>query len=209
MDVINDQGGKYIPGDLTVWQNVNSFRARLTEVEILAPCYQIVEAMREGLEDDLGIYPGLRECRVQIACDWMQRCADQLLSWAKENIGSLYDFPNGTVFHHKNGRLYSGPPAVCLQRWGFWLQRLEALGGEDSDLPEELRKAAREAAGAMKTAETSVGRAWPSVENPPLMPWRVSPEDVPVRPDADTSVKPVERSSEEPKAREPCEVCGL
>ncbi len=46
----------------------------------------------------------------------------------------------------EGGPLYHGPPTMCLRWWGFWLDRLEELGKEDSGMSEAVRKAVLEAA---------------------------------------------------------------
>jgi hypothetical protein len=47
-----------------------------------------------------------------------------------------------------------------LRRWGFWIDRFEVAGKEESGLREETRRMALEAAGKMKKTETG---AWNTV----------------------------------------------
>ncbi|KAK8122649.1 hypothetical protein PG984_011319 [Apiospora sp. TS-2023a] len=159
LDMYFTEKEKYPPEELKAWRTVNSFLARLTEAEVFGPSHQVMHAMQSALEEDLGTYthPGMKECRVQIACDWMQRCAGQMLSWAQENIG-ITDVPaTDTETYFENGRLYKGPAAMCLPRWGFWIDRFGVIGESDSGLSEETRKAALEAMEIMNTVERSVG----------------------------------------------------
>ncbi|KAK8008386.1 hypothetical protein PG991_010937 [Apiospora marii] len=195
-----------LPGDLVGWRKLNSFYARLTEAKIFEPSYQVMEAMNRALEEDISAlnHPGLEECRVQIACEWMERCAGQMLLWALENHGNNKD---GSVirsaWQYENGALYKGPSAMCLQRWGFWIQRFQVLGKKDSGLPEETRKAALEAARYMKTVEGSAGHTSASgaseelSEEPSQVPLK-EPSD---KPKTGTSGKPVEGTLNEPKAK--------
>jgi hypothetical protein len=56
----------------------------------------------------------------------------------------------------ERGTLYHGPPTMCLRRWGFWLDRFEELGTEESGMREEIRKAVLEAAQTMRTIERGI-----------------------------------------------------
>ncbi|KAF6820949.1 hypothetical protein CSOJ01_00384 [Colletotrichum sojae] len=55
------------------------------------------------------------------------------------------------------GLLYNGPEIMCLQRWGFWIERFEELGNNGPYLGEEARKAALEAAESMRKLERRIG----------------------------------------------------
>jgi hypothetical protein len=57
----------------------------------------------------------------------------------------------------ERGTLYHGPPTMCLQRWGFWLDNFKELGKEESGMSEEIRKAALEAEQNMRTIERGIG----------------------------------------------------
>lgn len=151
--------GKYQPEELTIWRNINSFVARLTEADIYGPSVHIMRAMTYALEEELSTFahPGLKECRVQVACDWVQRCANLMLEWAQENIGVTDVSASNTSTYLPGGRLYKGPPTMCFQRWGFWIERFRVLGKRDSGLPEETRKAALEAVKVMNMVERSLG----------------------------------------------------
>ena len=123
---------------------------------MVGPYYQAMDALRLALEEeptDKVKY----ECRVQVACEWIGHGAKQLLWWARDNIGYANVPVEDEATYVEQGPLYHGPPAMCLKRWGFWLDRFEDLGKEESGLGEEVRKAALEAAQTMKSVEAGVG----------------------------------------------------
>lgn len=55
------------------------------------------------------------------------------------------------------GPLYPGPPALCPDRWDFWLARLDDIASEASGFGDPVRHAALEAAKAMRAAEEEAG----------------------------------------------------
>lgn len=66
------------------------------------------------------------------------------------------DLTEGAIAYQ--GVLYEGPPIMCLQRWGFWMDRLEWLAKSDNyGLGEEVRTEAFEAFGVMKEVEGRIG----------------------------------------------------
>ncbi|KAK8075341.1 hypothetical protein PG997_010004 [Apiospora hydei] len=148
----------YSPHVLQEWRNANSFAARLTGAGILSPSYQEMNALRMVLEEDVNLidHAALKESRVLVACDWVKHCARPLLSWAQENLGYMDVPEEDTAAYCDNGPLYKGPHTMCLQRWGFWIERFQALGKPESGLRDELREAVLEAAQKMETVERSV-----------------------------------------------------
>ncbi|KAK7984724.1 hypothetical protein PG988_002346 [Apiospora saccharicola] len=196
---------KYPPEELKAWQAANSFLARLTAAEVYGPSHQVMHAMQSALEQELSTFthPGMKECRVLVAADWMQRCAGQMLSWAQENIG-VTDVPESdTEIYFENGRLYKGPSAMCLQRWGFWIDRFGVIGKSDSGLSEETRKAALEAMEIMNTVERSVGHTLASAASEePSEETSIEASEEPLpsqEPSQDTDI------SDELEEEEPCE----
>jgi hypothetical protein len=110
-------------------------------------------ALRSALEEEVGV----TECRIQVACEWVCHAAKRLFWWARDNIGYMDVTVEDEANYIEGGPLYRGPPTMCLERWGFWLDRLEELGKEESGMSEEIRKAALEAAQTMRTIETAMG----------------------------------------------------
>jgi hypothetical protein len=98
----------------------------------------------------------MSELKVQMACIWILHGARRLLCWAKDYTGDIDDPLELQAALFEGGPLYHGPPAMCLQTWGFWLSRLEELGKTDSGMSQETRDLALEAAENMRTVERSV-----------------------------------------------------
>jgi hypothetical protein len=111
-------------------------------------------SLRSALEDEVGV----TDCRIQVACEWIPHAAKPLLWWARENIGYLDVTVEDEANYVQAGPLYHGPPTMCLRRWGFWLNRLEELGKNDSGMSEAIRKTVLEAAQIMKTTEGTMSR---------------------------------------------------
>lgn len=120
---------EFTPESAQIWRNLSSFAARCMGAGVLGPYTQVIDALREALEEELDIDQDLAraECRIQVACEWIAHGAKPLLWWARENIG-IFDFAEDSTQYFPGGPLYQGPPAVCLQRWGFWQTRFEELG---------------------------------------------------------------------------------
>jgi hypothetical protein len=126
-------------------------------VGVLGPYIQVVVALKSGLETELDTENLAKtECKIQVACEWITYGAKVLLSWAQENIGYV-DVAEDDTQYFPGGSLYHGPPAMCLQRWGFWQTRFEGLG-KDPSLRGEIRKAASKAA---ETIWVLSKGAWP------------------------------------------------
>lgn len=123
---------------------------------ILGPYMQVIDALRDALEEELGIErdPARAKCKVQVACEWIAHGAKPLVWWARENIGYT-DVAEDSTQYFPGGSLYRGPPAVCLQRWGFWQTRFEELG-KVTGLRDEVRMGALEAAETMNVIERRI-----------------------------------------------------
>ena len=146
---------EFSPKTAHIWRNMNAFGARCLGAGVLGAYWEAMYAMRSALEDE---QTGKKEheCRVQVACEWISHASKPLLWWAQENIGYA-DVPvEDKAAYVEQGPLYSGPASMCLQRWGFWLDRFEELSKEESGLGEEIRKAALEASQTMKSIEAGV-----------------------------------------------------
>ncbi|KAI0836995.1 hypothetical protein F5Y06DRAFT_98480 [Hypoxylon sp. FL0890] len=147
---------EFTPESVQKWRNLCSFAARCMGAGTLGPYVQVVDALREALEEELdtGQHLDRAECRVQVACEWIAHGAKPLLWWAQENIGYANAAEDVTQYFPR-GSLYKGPPVVCLQRWGFWQTRFEELG-KDPRFSEEIQKAALEAAQTMTAVERHI-----------------------------------------------------
>ncbi|KAK4032947.1 hypothetical protein C8A01DRAFT_50382 [Parachaetomium inaequale] len=142
-------GAEFTQVSAQIWRNISLFGARYLAERLLGAYLELAYTLRDALEQDLDKLPdvGIAECRIQVACGWIQYAAKPLLRWAWENMDST------------NGSFYCGPSAVCLERWRFWLGRFDELANEDSGLGEETRKAASEAAETMRAVEKLVDDA--------------------------------------------------
>lgn len=123
---------------------------------------QAMYALRSALEEEPSPIPAVAECRLRVACEWIRQSARPLLGWARENVGYSEmpeyerDLTEEAIAYQ--GVLYEGPPIMCLQRWGFWMDRLEWLAkSDDSGLVEEARTEVLEAFGVMKEVEGRIG----------------------------------------------------
>ncbi|KAL7915564.1 hypothetical protein GGI35DRAFT_475224 [Trichoderma velutinum] len=147
---------EFTPESAQMWRNLSSFAARCMGAGVLGPYTQVIDALREALEEELGIERDLAraECKVQVACEWIAHGAKPLLWWARENIGYT-DVTEDSTQYFPRGPLYRGPPTVCLQRWGFWQIRFKELGKGNS-LRDEVRKGALEAAETMNIIERRI-----------------------------------------------------
>ncbi|KAI1077797.1 hypothetical protein F5B20DRAFT_550415 [Whalleya microplaca] len=151
----SSETGEFTPESAQIWRKLNTFAARCLASGTIGTYYQAMYALRLALEEELSavlkVY--ITECRIQVACAWMAYGAKPLLWWAKENIGMMDVIEADTANYVERGALYHGPATMCLRRWGFWLDRFEELGKEESGMSEGCRKAAVEAALIMKTVE--------------------------------------------------------
>ncbi|KAK0371977.1 hypothetical protein CLIM01_10658 [Colletotrichum limetticola] len=148
--------------DAQEWRNINRFGAMLLGMGVLGLHTQAMDALRSALEEEPSPIPAVAECRLRVACEWIRQSARPLLGWARENVGYSEmpeyerDLTEEAIAYQ--GVLYDGPPIMCLQRWGFWMGRLEWLAkSEDSGLVEEARTEVLEAFWVMKEVEGRIG----------------------------------------------------
>ncbi|KAK1481745.1 hypothetical protein CCUS01_15954 [Colletotrichum cuscutae] len=148
--------------DAQEWRNINRFGAMLLRMGVLGLHTQAMDALRSALEEEPSPIPAVAECRLRVACEWIRQSARPLLGWARENVGYSEmpeyerDLTEEAIAYQ--GVLYEGPPIMCLQRWGFWMDRLEWLAkSEDSGLVEEARTEVLEAFWVMKEVEGRTG----------------------------------------------------
>ena len=147
--------GLFTPSSAQEWLNMNTFGARCMGSGVVSPYSQAMYGLRSGLEEDLSTdhEVSVTECKIQVACAWIAHGGKPLLWWARENIGNLNVTVEDEANYVEGGSLYHGNPTMCLQRWGFWMDRFEELGKEESGLSEEIRKSTLEIAQTMKTIE--------------------------------------------------------
>lgn len=141
---------------LQIWKNINYFGARCLGEGASGTYVNAIYALTTALEEE----DGLTDIRVEVATYWISHGARILLKWAQENIG-YFDVPiEDTQVYVEGGPLYDGPNAMCLRRWGFWIDRFEVACNEKSGLREETRRMALEAAEKMRKVERG---AWNTV----------------------------------------------
>ncbi|KAF6835856.1 hypothetical protein CMUS01_05637 [Colletotrichum musicola] len=139
------------------WQNMNSFAARCLAGSIGGPFNQAMYALRLALEEELSSTPEITVCRMKVACSWITYASKPMLRWALENAGRTDVSPDDDAAYVKRGPLYHGPPTMCLQRWGYWINRFNELGKDAAGAGEEAQKLALEAAKTMKQVEAQLG----------------------------------------------------
>lgn len=141
-----------------IWRNMSSFGARSLADGVSGVYIQATDALRLALEEDLSkALSTVRELRMKVAFEWITHAAKPLLKWAQENIGCTNVTEDDSQGQYVGaGSLYHGTKSMCLQRWGFWMDRFEELG-KDEGLSERIRKAAIEAAQILDTIERGVG----------------------------------------------------
>ncbi|KAH0432385.1 hypothetical protein CcaCcLH18_06465 [Colletotrichum camelliae] len=153
-----------------VWKQLNRFGAGCLMRAIGGPHHHALNAMRSALEEDTSPDIDIAECRMFVIFEWaLPPALKALLRWALENVGA--DHPKeDSMDYEEPGPLYHGPPMMCLQRWGFWIERLEQLSKCDPESPREdleaflkdlqtglFRRLAKAVAESMKEAEKELG----------------------------------------------------
>lgn len=123
------------------WKQLNRFGAGCLMSAIGGPHHHALKAMRSALEEDTSPDIKIAECRMFVIFEWaLPTALKALLRWALENVGA--DHPKeDSMDYEEPGPLYHGPPMMCLQRWGFWIERLEQLSKCDPESPRDVREA--------------------------------------------------------------------
>ncbi|KAJ0377533.1 hypothetical protein COL26b_004240 [Colletotrichum chrysophilum] len=139
------------------WEQLNSFGGLCLASAIGGPHHHAMNAMRSALEEEISPDIDIAECRMSIACEWSMRLASKpLLRWALENVGAEHP-KEDSMDYEEPGPLYHGPPMMCLQRWGFWIERLEQLSKGDDRDHELIRGDAKTVVEYMQDAEKELG----------------------------------------------------
>ncbi|KAI0888247.1 uncharacterized protein GGS22DRAFT_198053 [Annulohypoxylon maeteangense] len=108
--------------DMTEWENLNSFVARLTNKNF-CPWLQLpIKELRNALECPQS-RGAVMECRVLVATDWIIRCGDVL----------LHKLTGENADRHLALSLVTGPlcrnvPLLGVERWAFWSKRFQEIG---------------------------------------------------------------------------------
>lgn len=140
----------YNDESVSEWVNLNVFVARLRGKGIFPDdTYAILEIQR-GLEQEFPDTGLARQYTLRIASQWILQAGVQLLNGALSD--DIVDEVELRIT--QTGPLFAalgGKPGLGMNRWRFWLKRLEDLGwegGEDETRPERLE--ARQAYQHMK-----------------------------------------------------------
>ncbi|KAF6831540.1 hypothetical protein CPLU01_06706 [Colletotrichum plurivorum] len=166
---LSAQPNAFTPESVKTWLNVTAFAARLLGAYYCCYYEEAMWVMRWVLEEEPIATPGFGECRIQAACAWIAHGSRPLLQWALDKVGHA-DVPRRwdvtalkdravkiEVNRFPAGLLYNGPEIMCLQRWGFWIERFEELGNNGPYIGDDARKAALEAAESMRMLERRIG----------------------------------------------------
>ncbi|KAF6820577.1 hypothetical protein CSOJ01_00833 [Colletotrichum sojae] len=140
-----------------IWQNMTAFAARGLGASVLGPYDRAMFALISALEEEPSKTQEILDSRIKAACAWITHASKPLLRWALENAGRTDASPDDTAVYMDGGPLYRGPPLMCLQRWGFWIDRLEELGKDASGAGGGARKVALETARTMRQVEARLG----------------------------------------------------
>ncbi|KAF6808982.1 hypothetical protein CMUS01_13772 [Colletotrichum musicola] len=124
---LSAQPNAFTPESVQTWLNVTAFAARLLSAYYCCYYEEAMWVMRWTLEEEPIATLGFAQA-VKIE-----------------------------VNRYPAGLLYNGPEIMCLQRWGFWIERFEELGNNGPYIGEEARKAALEAAESMRKLERRIG----------------------------------------------------
>ncbi|KAJ3958986.1 hypothetical protein N0V92_004413 [Colletotrichum tropicale] len=109
------------------WKSLNAFAADCLGGSIGGPYDQAMYAMTTALEEEPILKYGVTACRIEVVREWIHRAGRKLFRWALENVGFDGTLEKDSPQYVEGGPLYHGPPMMCLQRWGFWIERLEQL----------------------------------------------------------------------------------
>lgn len=102
------------------WINLNSFAARLLNLDGLTWNYYAIWSLRSALEEPS---EGSKlDCDVAAAAQWIAHSGPLLSKLVREN-------PHGEDDRAlAPGKLYKGKGGWCPERWQFWKQRLGEIG---------------------------------------------------------------------------------
>ncbi|KAF4808982.1 hypothetical protein CGCSCA5_v011866 [Colletotrichum siamense] len=143
------------------WTSLNELAARCLGSGVAGPYHHALDAMRSNLEEELSSDRWVLSTRMDVAELWIRHARKPILKWALENAGRTDPPKEDSMDYEESGPLYHGPPMMCLQRWGFWIERLEQLSKKDlgtMDLePWDFHRDARRAAESLKQVEKEMG----------------------------------------------------
>lgn len=140
----------YNDESVSEWVNLNTFVARLMGKGIVVDPIWAIPEIQRALEQEFPDTGLARQYTLRIASQYILLGGAQLLNAALKN--DIFDEVDLRITH--TGPLYAalgGKPGLGMNRWRFWLKRLEDLGwegGEDETRPERLE--ARQASQRMK-----------------------------------------------------------
>ncbi|KAE8353402.1 hypothetical protein BDV28DRAFT_148139 [Aspergillus coremiiformis] len=106
------------------WVNLNSFVARLLALDAQQWTTLAVWALRDALEEESS-GPKL-DCNLTVAREWFKHSGlvlrQQTMAMENKEDRSL-----------AGGSLYQGPAKLCSERWNFWKERLDQIGGRGGE----------------------------------------------------------------------------
>lgn len=155
-----EHGEEFTSMAAQTYHRFTAFSAQLMHADVYCDYVNATRTLRLALEEELDtineLSMSISECKMRTATTWIAHAASCFLSWAYKNIGKENASPyDETGQYVRPGDLYQGPATICLERWSFWILRLEILATEDSGLGEEARADALRAAQSMKLVESS------------------------------------------------------
>ena len=118
------------------WTSLNSFAARLLGNSTQSWNNFGIWELRSALEEPSRSSAD-RDGHLSSASEWILHAGNVLR--AKEGMAELDDMEKRML---KGGSLFKGEPGLSDERWAFWKQRFQELGGqvEDQELKQKIDK---------------------------------------------------------------------
>ncbi|KAF2865463.1 hypothetical protein BDV95DRAFT_612605 [Massariosphaeria phaeospora] len=121
------------PEDLSKWQNLNSFTARLTDKHFSPWLNFPIWEIRNALEDAPASGAAMR-CRLWVACEWILRCGDVLF----DSMCTREELDENSARVLSLGQLSAIEDTdiapLSVERWAFWKKRLVEIGAGRGEL---------------------------------------------------------------------------
>ncbi|KEZ42761.1 hypothetical protein SAPIO_CDS6048 [Scedosporium apiospermum] len=133
------------------WISLNAFTARLMNNGVVRWTVLAVIEIGAALEHDI-VDTYVRDSRLVVVQQWIMLSGKEIFKDAFQ----ANKLDETEIRATNPGPLYTGPPGLVMQRWRFWMKRLEELG---EGAKGKVGLQARDAAAHMKDITEKDGRA--------------------------------------------------
>lgn len=133
------------------WISLNAFTARLMNNGVVRWTVLAVIEIGAALEHDI-VDTYVRDSRLVVVQQWIMLSGKEIFKDAFQ----ANKLDETEIRATNPGPLYTGPPGLVMQRWRFWMERLEELG---EGAKGKVGLQARDAAAHMKDIMEKDGRA--------------------------------------------------